>query len=200
MGGLCPSTPGCADAALRVSEGMIWNETRARKIRKLGSMSGDRRPNRSGTYGRDGGGRRDACSLNLSTGAPLLESTARNASVAAATCFPSSSPIWRGGIDREIAQDAVQAVADEALAPLGDGLPSGAESRRQARVAVTHRSCQRLASQGVRESLMPEPEAQEELAAKLLGGASARDVAGNRSGHVQGIACVAPGGRPPRHH
>ena len=43
VGGLRLGTPECAEAQLRVSEGMISNESRVRKIRTLGSMSGERK-------------------------------------------------------------------------------------------------------------------------------------------------------------
>ena len=41
-------TPACAEAQLRVSEGMISNESRVREIRTLGSMSGERKRGQGG--------------------------------------------------------------------------------------------------------------------------------------------------------
>ena len=62
----------------RVCERMISNESPVREIRTLGSMSGEGKRSRSGVprHRWDGVGRRNPCPFYLSTGAPLLDSTA----------------------------------------------------------------------------------------------------------------------------
>ena len=51
VGGLRPDTPERAEAQLRVSEGMISNESRVREIRTLGSTSGERKRGQGGDWG-----------------------------------------------------------------------------------------------------------------------------------------------------
>ena len=48
VGGLRLGTPECAEAQLRVSEGIISNESRVREIRTLGSTSGERKRGQGG--------------------------------------------------------------------------------------------------------------------------------------------------------
>lgn len=50
-GGLRLGTPECAEAQLRVSDGMVADERRVREIRTLGSTSGDRNRGPSGNWG-----------------------------------------------------------------------------------------------------------------------------------------------------
>ena len=79
--GCCSTAVGNAGQGGRRSvaggERMISNERPVREIRRLGSMSGERKRGRSGVprYRWDGAGRQNPCPLHLSTGAPLLDST-----------------------------------------------------------------------------------------------------------------------------